>query len=352
MKITQIPRDYQIWTGQEEIDFSKRVLMSVDYWGELFGSTGAEIRIFEPMLTPPLTPITNLGGIWKIYIDQIVRFQGYLENSYKERVKGGNILTFSLRSVLCAWDLLLTNTTFGVSGADHTVNNMTEYLQYLINQVVSLSGIQFNGTIPSNDVAFSDLYENGILSVVNSSYLTEIQKACQSLGFQIFTNPFSGDVQIINPLEVPGNYFQLLDNEIVKAGFTVDFPSIPATVLVNDDISNIGKSYGHIPSNGISPDETNYNMTGINNLAFATVSGMKETALGGIAHKIYDISRKASQVLTVKKANLEAVYDRRALAEILTWTDSSQRIGEYIIDYFRASIQPNEISTEIRAFVK
>lgn len=367
MKITQIPHVYSIMagtpplgTGEIITDTSKRVLLSIGYWGELFSTTGAEIRMFEPTLNPPLTPLTKFGGLWEIDINQITRFQGFLENLTKERARGGNILTFQLRSVLCAWDIELTNQTFGItgSGADHIVNTMSEYLSYLINTVVPMTvnsgcplGIQFNGTIPSNSITFDTLYEDGILSVTGSTYLAEIQRACQALGFILFANPFSGDVQMINALNPPGNYFSILDEDKMKANFAVDETSIPATVLVNDDILNKGVAYGHLPSTG-GVDDTNFAMTGINNLAFATTVGMKENSLSGIAKNIFDISRKSSQILTVKKAGLETYADRRGLGEILTWSDSSQRVGDYVVSSFRATIQPSEMSLEIKAYVK
>ena len=361
MKIVQIPKVYSIKAGDEgEIIqgnpySSNLVILSISFWGDLFGSTGAEIQLFQPSkVSGPYHIYQNFGGLWEIKVDGVLKFKGFLENSNKDRAKGGNVWTFNLRSVLCAWDVLLANTTFGVtgSGADHIINTTTEYLQYLVDIVKSLSGIQFNGSIPYNAISFSALYEDGILSITSSTYLAEIQRACQALGFVLFAEPV-GVIRMIDALNPPPSIIYTSAThtyELLNAGFSVNETSIPATVLVNDDILNIGKSYGHLPSDGISVDDTNFNMTKINNIAFATTVGMKESALPGIAKNIFDISRKASQVLTFKTAGLLTASE--VLGYQVSWTDSAGRIGAYTIDYYKSDIAPREMATEIRGYVK
>ena len=93
-------------------------------------------------------------------------------------------------------------------------------------------------------------------------------------------------------------------------------------------------------------------MTKINNIVFATVVGVEESALAGIAQKIYNISRKASQVLTVVKADLEEVYDRRMLGLDLNWDDSSNRRGEYTVSEYMVSVTPDKITAEIKAYLR
>jgi hypothetical protein len=288
--------------------------------------------------------------LWVIKVDGATIFTGFADNPTKDRAMGGNVYTFNLRSVLSAWDVLLTNTTFGVtgSGADVIVNNMTDYLNYLINTVKALSDVDFwNGTVPSNAVSFSDLYEDGILSVTGSTYLAEIQRACQALGFIIFADPI-GTIRMIdalNPLEQIWN----CDNhlyDLLSANFSVAIASIPATVLVNDDILNVGVAYGHL---GDSVVDTNYGMTKLNNIAFATTVGMKEGALSDIAKSIFDVSRHASQILTFKVAGL--LTAAQLLGYQVWWTDSVGGGAHYTIQNYSISIIPTEMNIEIQAYI-
>jgi hypothetical protein len=352
MKIVPIPKVYSITIDGSEIITitSKRVLLSIDISGGLFDSAVAQITMFEPIPAP--FTILFFRGLWVIKVDGATIFTGFADNPTKDRAMGGNVYTFNLRSVLSAWDVLLTNTTFGVtgSGADVIVNNMTEYLQYLINTIEGLSDISFwNGTVPSNSVSFADLYEDGILSVTGSTYLAEIQRACQALGFIIFADPV-GTIRMIdalNPLEQIWN----CDNhlyDLLNANFSVAIASIPATVLVNDDILNIGKAYGHKPSEG-DVDDTNYGMTKLNNISFATTVGMKESALMGIAESVFDISRHASQILTFKVMGLLSAS--QLLGYQVWWTDSIGGGAHYTIQNYSISIVPAEMITEIKAYI-
>ena len=352
MKVIEIPKLYSITVNNYELldPYVGRTLLSLDWGAGLFEPATAHIQIYEKI--PPVDKIPGYGGLWEIWVNGKMVFTGFADAPTKDRAMGGQVYTFNLRSILTAWDVLLTNTTFGVtgSGADHIVNNMTDYLSYLISTVSGLSGIPFHGTIPYNSMSFSDLYENGILSVTNSTYLSEIQKACEVLGFILFAEA-NGRIRIINALSPPQNVIFTSYghyDELLSGGFSTAISQIPATVLVNDDISQKGVAYGHLGTSGIN--ETNYNMTKLNNIAFATTVGMKETALPTIAQQIFDISRKASQVLTFRTATLLTADD--ILGYQASWSDSIGNTGIYTIQKYTTSITPQEFYTEIEGYVK
>jgi len=380
IKVIAIPKLYSITTnndplnpnypGEELLDpyaGSDRTLLSLDWGAGLFEPATAHIQIHQRI--PSVWPMPSFGGLWEIRVNGKLVFTGFAEETTKDRAMGGQIYTFNLRSVLAAWDVLLTNTTFGItgSGADHIVNNMTDYLSYLIKTVSDLSGIFFHGTndintikayIPYNLMSFSNLYENGVYSAVNTTYLAEIQKACEALGYIVFAEA-NGRIGIINALSPPQNVIftsSLHKEELLSGSFSTAISQIPATVLVNDDISQIGKSYGHYPSAGIPIDNTNYSGKGafkgtkLNNIAFATTTGMKPEALPTIAQQIFDISRKASQVLTFRTATILTADD--ILGYQTSWSDSIGNTGIYTIQKYTTSITPQEFYTEIEAYVK
>lgn len=359
MNSIPIPKVYSIKIKNTEIltVTSKRVLLSLSFGGGLFESATAQITLFEPI--PAISVISNYGGLWTISINGVQHFQGFAETPTKDRAMGGNVYTFNLRSILYAWDVLLTNTTFGItgSGADHIVNTMSEYLQYLVNTVGTLSGIKFTGNIPSSSISFKDLYEDGILSVTSSTYLAEIQRACQALGYIIFADPIGyigegGAIRIVDALSPPQSVILTSAGHIeesLNASFSIAIASIPATVLVADDILNKGVAYG-FNNAGAGYDRKNYDMTLLNNIAFATTVGMKESALPTIAQQIYDISRKASQVLTFRIACL--LTAQQILGYSTSWVDSIGQLGLYTIQKYMSYVTPQELYTEIEAYVK
>jgi len=362
MKIIPIPKVYSIVVDGSEIltTASKRVLLSLSFGGGLFEPTTAQITIFEPI--PAVSTINSYRGLWTIKVDGVQVFQGFAETPTKDRAMGGNVYTFNLRTILTAWDVLLTNTTFGAvnSGADVILvpDTTTRYLQYLIDTVAGLSGINFYGSVPSNNMSFSNLYENGILSVTNSTYLAEIQRACQALGYIIFADPVGiigsgGAIRIIDALSPPQNVILTSAGHVeesINANFSIAIASIPATVLVADDILNKGVAYGHVPSAEIPINDDNYNKTLLNNIAFATTVGMKETALPTIAQQIFNISRKASQVLTFRIACL--LTANQVLGYSTSWVDSVGNLGIYTIQKYMSYITPQELYTEVEAYVK
>lgn len=343
-------RTIQIVAGDSgeivELSGKRRIITSITYGSSLFSGGSATIQLFEPM---GIEPLMSLGGIWQISIDDIVRFQGFLSNAGKQRYKGGNLFSYNLIDVSRAWDVLLTNTVFPTSAnPDYKV---TDFLTSLKNTVGGLSGIYLNGVVPINLAKFTDIYKDGTLSVTDSSYLAEIQKACQNIGYLLIADVAFADLVMLDALSPSRGDLNIDLDYVERANFDIDILSIPATVLVTDDLTQKAKAYGYLGT-GSEYNHVNYDMTKINNIFFATVVGVDETALAGIAQKIYNLSRKASQVLTVVKADLEEPYDRRMLGLDLNWDDSSNRRGEYTVSEYMVSVAPDKITAEIKAYLK
>lgn len=365
----EIPKRYSITTGgyytnksnfvsgSELLDIdSKRVLLSLSWGGGIFEQASADIQIFEPI--PAIKPMPSFGGIWEIKVDGRTVFRGYADNVKKDRTLGGNVFTFTLKSVLSSWDVLLTNTSFGGVSTTASVKldppTVGKYLEYLIDTVQSTQipyGVPYYGNYPTNNTPIDELYEDGVISVTNSTYLAEIQKVCQNLGYVIFAEPY-GYIRIIDPLNPPLDsviYTASAHPELnLEANFVIKMSSIPATVLVADDILQVGVAYGHKEASA-PHDDTNFNITKLNNIVFAVTTGIKQNKLPDIAKQIYDISRKASQVLTFKVAMiLQANF---VLGYPIIWTDSMGNTGKYIISKYTTNITPQELYTEIEAYV-
>ena len=357
-----IPTTYSITIAGSEVltVTSKRKLIALSLGGGLDTEPTASIDMFEPI--PAAFPI-SLAGPWEILVNGALLFRGYAETPNKARYWGGNVFTFPLRSVLTTWDVELTNTTFGVANTtageeftpDHICTTVGDYLNYLITTVQSMGGAPFYGTIPSSTMLFANLYDKGVLSVSSTTYLAEIKRVCQSLGYYIFSDPI-GTIRIIWALAPynPANLIFTGSDEThflkeVNAGYATGFASIPSTVLLADDKLGIGVAYGHQPSAGITADDTNFGITGINNLAFAVTVGMKKEALPTIAKQIFDVARKASGNLTFSTA--EIFTAQQILGYFISWTDSQEGIGYYTIKSYQVTIDVTHILTEVRAYI-
>jgi hypothetical protein len=354
-----IPKDFTVEINNGEIfkslidvgtDVKIRKIIALDFGGGLFEAPTASLTIFERKDIE--SPLKDFGGLWSISIGSQLVFKGYAETPTKESYWGGVVWNITLKSVLSAWDILFTETTFGItgSGADHIVANTTEYLQYLIDTVGSLSDIPFYGTLPENSIPFEDLYID-CLSITNTTYLTEIQRVCQTLGFILFADPI-GTIRIIDALNPPEN---VIFTSSYHAGHLLSYTdtkglaTIPATVLAADDIAGIGKAYGHIPSAGITADNLNFDLTGLNNISFAVTVGMKPEAIPLIAKQVFDVARKTSQVITFDYAGIfEAQW---ILGYQVSWQEEVPAGVPYTIKSYRTSISVNSVITTTSAYL-
>lgn len=350
MRLFNIPSDISIWAGNggELITTAakRRIVMSIDYGGNLWSGGSCSIKIWEPA---GMTPLTTQGGRWRIQVAGVDRFYGFLSNSSAERQSGGYMRTYQLRDCLQAWDVLLTNKTYPDPPTPSGSYTVGTALLAMVNTVAGLSGIAAFNVIPTCTMLVQDLYEDGVLEITNSSYLAEILRICQDIGYKPVADPGFGDVRIIDMMARPQGILGLADDTLIDASFSVAATSIPATVLAADDMSGKGVAYGKLGT-GANYDGTNWAMTGINSVVWASTQGVKAAKLPVIAKQVYDLARGASQILTVKAAGPES-STRRIIGKELIWTDAAARKGSYWIFSHQTHIDASSYTTEYQGWI-
>ena len=330
----------------------KRALLELEYSGNIFGRGSAKFTFFEPAKTSMLiNPSVNQGftGKWIIRVGKNTKFIGLMTNVDTQRMQGGSIRTYTLTDVLQGWDVLLTNMIYPKTvNSGYTVHNLLNDLAY---DVSSVSGIAVRGGhVPQvydnqkRPLLLTNLFEEGKYVITNSTYLAEIQKIAQMAGFVVFCDVGFGDVTIADPFNFGRGTLDFDLNSVIDASYSVDYLKMASTVLVNDDVSLKGIAYGHMGTDS-NHDDSVYNASKINNLAFATVFGVKDTQLSVIAQKLFNIGKNQSRVLTIKKAGDE--FSSYALGTDILWAGSYYTVFEYT-----TRITPREYTTTYRAFKK
>lgn len=329
----------------------KRVLQNLVFSGNMLGRGRAVATFYEPDTTSMVvTPsgLKGFSGLWLIGVDNETKFIGYMTNVDSQRTQGGSIRTYTFTDVLQGWDVLLTNKVYPTStDSDYTVHDL---LNDIVYGAISISGIPLKGGhVPDNSTLLSDLYEEGVYSVVNSTYLSEIQKICQDLGYLVFCDPAYGDVTILDPFNIEREVLDIdsRDLNIIDASFSMDYLSMASTVLANDDITLKGIAHGKMGT-GDHYNTLVYDLTRINNLAFATTFGVKEEKLGDIAELIYKIGKNQSRVLSVTKAG---DISNLCLGATINWSDSKGGTGNYTVFEYETTISMTEYKTVLRSFV-
>jgi hypothetical protein len=346
MTLVQIPSDISIVAGNagELIATGPKhhVVMELDYGSDLWAGGSCSIRIWSP---PGSTSINtgNLGGVpWKVSVDGWQRFTGFLQGVSVERTMGGYMRTFTLRDCLQAWDVLLANKVFPDPPTVSATYKVTDALDSMISTVAGLSGVPAYGATPTNAMLVTDMYEDGIMEINNSTYLAEIQRICQNLGYRVFCDCAFEDVRLLDVTALPLGSFTPDSTKTISAGYSLDATSIPATVLASDDSLGKGIAYGK-QGTGANFAGGNFAITGINNLTWASTVGIAEDHLAGIAHKTYDLARGGSKNLTVVVADHEPT--RRMVGLGLEW-DS----GTYFLYSHHTHISASEYKTTYQAW--
>lgn len=346
MKLIQIPSDISIVAGNvgELISTGPRhhVVMELDYGSNLWAGGSCSIRLWSP---PGSTSINagNLGGVpWTVSVDGIQRFTGFLQGVSVERTMGGYMRTFTLRDCLQAWDVLLANKVYPDPPTVSATYKVTDALDSMISTVAGLSGVPAYGSTPTNAMFVTDMYEDGIMEINNSTYLAEIERICQNLGYKVFCDCAFEDVRLLDVTALPLGSFTPDDTATISAAYSLDATSIPATVLASDDSLGKGIAYGKQGA-GANFAGGNFAMTGINNLTWASTVGIAEDHLAGIAHKTYDLARGGSKTLTVVVADHEAT--RRMVGLGLEWES-----GTYFLYAHHTHISASEYKTTYQAW--
>jgi hypothetical protein len=347
MTLVQIPSDISVVAGNagELISTGPKhhVVMEMDYGSDLWNGGSCSIRLWSP---PGSLPINagNLGGVpWKVSVDGWQRFTGFLQGVSVERTMGGYMRTFTLRDCLQAWDVLLTTKTYPDPPTVSATYKVTDALADMISTVATKSGIPAYGATPQNAALVTDMYEDGIMEINNSTYLAEIQRICQNLGFRAFCDCAFEDVRLLDVAARPNGSFVPDETKIISAAYSMDATSIPATVFASDDSLGKGIAYGKW---GTPPNwhGGNFAATGIDNLTWASTVGIAEDHLADIAKKTYDLARGGSKNLTLVVADHEPT--RRMIGLGVVWG-----VGDaYFLYSHHTHISASEYKTTYQAW--
>jgi len=347
MKLVGIPSDISIVAGNfgELITTGPkhRVVMEMDYGSDVWNGGTASLRLWCPPGSPAINT-ANLGGIpWVVSVNGIQRFTGFLRKPGVERYYGGYMWTFPLQDCLIAWDVPLFNKTYPDPPAVSATYRVTQALESMCSTVVGLSGIPMYGAVPTNVALVQDLYEDGVLEINQSTYLAEIERICQNLGYRPFCDAAFQEVRLLDVTGGPQGEFTPDEDAIVSAAFARDHASIPASVLASDDSSGEAFAYGK-HGTGANFNGGNFAITGINNLTWASTVGIKSTSLAEIAHKTYDLARGGSTNLSVVVAGPELI-GRRIIGLGLNWES-----GTYFTYAHHTHISATEYKTTYQAW--
>jgi len=210
----------------------------------------------------------------------------------------------------------------------------------------TMGDIPFTGTMPTTSLLVRDQYSDKVLVIPNSTYLAEIQKLAQLMGVTLYQNPSERAITCAGALAPGLGDFTYEKERLKEASFDVDASTIPATVMVLDDVTHKAAAYGKY---GGTSDTLNFQMTGRNNLAYLSTIGVDDSKLVGMAHDVFDVSRHASQVLTFIYAGLEP--DKKILGKRFSWQDNEGRYGLYYVSGFTANLTATSVYTTIEAYV-
>jgi hypothetical protein len=355
-KTVPVPTSISIWAGNAgeivlgtgEVGAPQRVVTNLTYSGSFFGGGTASITLWEPVAADTFPKYG--GGVWRIKVNNVDCFCGFLDTSTAQRIGGGYMRTFNLVDLLTAWDLTLNDILpHGATTEAPIADTLSTVLNYMIDTVEPMSGISFSGTVPTTTITVDEQYSDKVLVISNSTYLAEIQKLALVLGVTLYQNPSQNTITCANALTPGFPAIDSMESERFKeASFDVNYSTIPATVMVLDDVTHVADAYGKYGGDGTL---TNFTMTGRNNLAYMSCIGMDDTKLGAMAQNVYDVSRHASQVLTFTYAGLEP--DKTMLGKSFAWTDvlgqGADNLG-YTVSGFTVNLTATSVYTTIEAY--
>jgi len=356
VKVVALPTKVSIWAGNAgevvlgtgDAGAPRRVVVNLSYGGSFFGGGSASLTVWEPGGIS-VFPQSG-GGVWRIRVNDVDCFYGFFNTSHSDRVGGGYMRTFQLVDLLTAWDLTLNDilphgcTTESPS----TTYTLSDALSYMMTTVSdpTMGNIPFTGTMPTTSLLVRDQYSDKVLVIPNSTYLAEIQKLAQLMGVTLYQNPAERAITCADALAPGLGDFTYEKERLKEASFDVDASTIPATVMVLDDVTHVAAAYGKY---GGTSDTLNFQMTGRNNLAYLSTIGVDDAKLVDMAHDVYDVSRHASQVLTFIYAGLEP--DKAILGKRFSWQDNEGRYGLYYVSGFTANLTATSVYTTIEAYV-
>ena len=313
--------------------------------GSVFNQGKASITFYEKPNNGSYMNVWDMPGEWTIYLDGVKVWTGYTENLNSTRYVNLMRREVTLVDKTEAWDILLKDKVYPVPASDtYTVGNL---ISDLANEAAMLSGVGIN-SLPDNSTLLKDILKDKQYVVRSSTYLAELNKVMNWVGFKIFADPAQDVLNIIDPNNTPtfGSVdIQFNSDELMEAGFDFSVENIATTVVVGDEVSGKAVAYG---SQASTPDNTNLDIRKREKTAFVTTYGIDdETKLSDVAKEVYDLSRRGSQSLKVKIGG----YRQNLLWYGLNWTDANGNAGAYKIASYTINVSPQEISTTLEAIL-
>ena len=324
-------------------DNNSAVFTNLSLKGSIFNQGSASITFFEKESNGGFSNINNFGGKWTVQLDGNSVWQGYVMDVKSTRGQKFMKREVSLVDQTEAWNVLVKDKLYpSTANSSYTVGNL---ISDLANDAALASGV-VTGMVADNSTLLSDVLENGTYVIRSSTYLAEINKVLQWIGYKVYADPYSGKISIIDPnntgtmgsLDIAFN-----SDELLNASFDIRYRDIATTVVVGDDVSGKATAYGHLAD---TPDDKNYDLRKLEKVAFVTTYGVKDTSLPNIAKSVFDLSRKGNQKLVVEFAG----YRKQSLLwNALSWVDANGNTGSYKVSDYEISISPQEIKTTVEA---
>ena len=326
-------------------DNNSAVFTNLSLKGSIFSQGSASITFFEKpnRSDGSFSNINDFGGKWIIQLDGNSVWQGYVMDVKSIRGQKFMKREVSLVDQTEAWNVLVKDKLYPLTtNSSYTVGNL---ISDLANDAASASGVGTD-TVADSSTTLSSILENETYVIRSSTYLAEINKVLQWIGYKVYADPYTGKISIIDPnntgtmdsLSIAFN-----SDELLNASFDINYRDIATTVVVGDDISGKAVAYGHLAD---TSDNTNFNLRKLEKVAFVTTYGVKDTSLSDIAKSVFDLSRQGNQKLVVEFAG----YRKQSLLwNALSWVDANGNSGSYKVSDYEISISPQEIKTTVEA---
>ena len=358
LKVIQVPDTVSIYAGNGgeiamktgTVGAPARVVTNLTYGGSFFGGGAATVELWEPASLP--FPHTT-GGVWRIRVGKngvlTDCFYGFCDTSTAKRYAGGYLRTFNLVDLLTAWEVTLSDVlphgaTTENPSATYTLSDALSALVTVVS-ADDMSGIPLYGVLPTTSLLVQDMYEDKVLVISNSDYLSEIRKLGELFGLTVFQHPSRRAISVAKALNPGLGSFSMEPERFLEASFDRNYRTIPATVAVLDDATAKVSAYGF---RGSPVDYTNFYLTGRNNLAYASVIGIADDQLVNVAKQTFDVARKGSSILSFTYAGMEP--DKLLLGKTFDWADAEGAVGNYTASEFQVTLTHTSVTTTIGAY--
>lgn len=302
-----------------------------------------------------------LGGLWTIELPNYgISYQYLLSNATNKIEKKGKTFEISLDDIRNCWAVLKTNSVYKKADFPQFKNLVNQ----LMGEAATLEPNIICDTPITLDTSLDYFSEEGLYQISNSTFLEEIQKLLEEGGLNLYSDPRTGTLKVINPLEIPttiypshilsaippSNPSKNTDYKylaIKSAEFNLDYKGIPTSVVVTDGVNPKTYVYGRYDGSGNVIDLSNYNIAKRDQLSYLQIYGLNPSQMAITAKRVYNLGASSARVLKVTIAGLPFI---EMLWTILQWTDSMGNTGNWLITDYNIEISANSFFTTITAY--